>query len=154
MNKKQQEILNIIQEEYDYVKALLSGYEYDSNLVELYFDNSDSRYNKINNIIIISFPVDYDYNDFQNNRDKWDPWKIELVHEMIHEFQNTVRPEVSEEGIKLYNINQISPSIPRIGANGFSGNGHDETFYTAVDIFSSVLNTTGDDILKNPLKRI
>jgi hypothetical protein len=154
MNQKQQEILNTIQEEHDYIKTLLSGYEYDSNPIELYFDNSDSRYNRINNIIIISFPVDYEYNDFQNNRDNWDPWKIELVHEMIHEFQYIVSPVVSEEGNRLYNLNQISPSSPKSGSNGFSGNGHDEIFYTAVDIFASVLNTTGDDILKNPLKRI
>ena len=65
-----------------------------------------------------------------------------------------VSPVISEEGRRLYQINQISSSIPNKGANGFSGNGHDEIFYTVVDIFASFFNTTGDDLLKNPLRRI
>ena len=84
MNKKDLEILELIQNEYDYIKSLLIGYNYISNPVELYFDNSDSRYDKNKNIIIISFPDDYEYNDFKNNSGSWDAWKVELVHEMIH----------------------------------------------------------------------
>jgi hypothetical protein len=52
----------------------------------------------------------------------WPIWLRELVHEMLHEYQNKVPFQPNAEGIQLHSKHR------------FIGNGHDERFYTSIVI--------------------
>lgn len=145
-------IYEIIQKEHEHIKSLLTPYI--TNKVIVLFDGSDSRFDTINNTIIISFPTDFDVDEFENKSDNWQIWKIELVHEMVHEYQYIVKPEISEEGLKLFSLNQITPCKPKPNSFGFYGKDHNEVFYTVVDLFAKAFNTNSIDLLTNPRRRI
>lgn len=54
---------------------------------------------------------------------QWMLWKIELIHEMLHEFQGKVfRDKASHAGLRLYENNFRS----------ITGPGHDARFYSAI----------------------
>jgi hypothetical protein len=76
--------------------------------------------------------------------DIWPSWETELIHEMIHQYQQKVEFDATPEGIKLYEHFQES-SVKAKTTNegiGFFGNGHDERFYTAIVKFAEVMNLT------------
>ena len=72
----------------------------------------------------------------------WPSWKKELIHEMLHEYQDKVNFDATPEGSALFREFQETQTIPKISINGigFEGAGHDERFYTLICLFSVKFN--------------
>jgi hypothetical protein len=69
--------------------------------------------------------------------DAWPIWKIQLVHEMLHEYQAKVISSPSSVGICLH---------ARFRAT-FCGKGHDEKFFTAIAEKASYFGMTPEDLI-------
>jgi hypothetical protein len=67
---------------------------------------------------------------------EWPIWKRELVHEMLHEYQNKVIKKAS-------NIGSVLKS-----RSCFLGPGHDDKFYSAVAEKAKYFNFTPEDFFK------
>jgi len=98
----------------------------------------DSGYSDKGNKIIFRIP-DGNLEDFHKKNFSLYPylWETELLHEMLHEYQFKILTKPSLEGVQLFNKYQVNESTPKHFNNvsGFSGNGHNELFYTAIDRF-------------------
>jgi lipopolysaccharide/colanic/teichoic acid biosynthesis glycosyltransferase len=149
-------IVNEVNREYLKIKYLLesfSGSKYDSSIVLVLFDNSVSRYDIKTGQIIVSFPTDFEITSFNNDDFIWQEWKCSLYHEMIHEFQFKVSPDISIIGKELFSKFQVNEYVAKT-PHGFSMKGHNEIFYTSVEIFAKTMKIDPIDILTNPLRRI
>ena len=73
---------------------------------------------------------------------------------MVHEYQFEVIPEVSKEGQALFAQYQLSPEKPKPNTKGFVGKGHDEVFYTSVEIFARYLGVTGEKLITDGVRHI
>lgn len=94
-------------------------------------------YNHPKNQIINPIP-EGNFNDSDILDDsKWNIWKIQLVHEMLHEYQHKVVSRASPEGSNLYLKFK----------NSFSGKGHDEKFFTAIAKKASYFNLTPEELI-------
>ncbi len=67
----------------------------------------------------------------------WPIWKIQLVHEMLHEYQFKAVRLPSPQGVALQR---------RFGGS-FSGKGHDEKFFTAVAEKANYFDMTPEDLI-------
>lgn len=65
------------------------------------------------------------------------PWRIELIHEMLHEHQHKVVKTPSAAGKALF------AKRP----NAFDGQGHDERFYTAIADIAPKFGKTPEEFL-------
>jgi len=87
---------------------------------------------------IYIFVGDGDVTDWEFKRDMPEAaWRIELIHEMLHEHQHKLVQTPSIAGRALF--------AKRPGA--FSGNGHDERFYTAISDIAPKFGMTPEDFL-------
>ena len=68
----------------------------------------------------------------------WPIWKIQLVHEMVHEYQAKVVTSPSSEGVSLR---------ARFGRT-FWGKGHDEKFFTAIAEKASYFGMTPEQLVE------
>lgn len=71
------------------------------------------------------------------DEDGWPIWKIQLVHEMLHEYQYKAVTQPSDQGIELYTRFK----------NTFSGQGHDEKFFTAIAEKASYFCITAEELV-------
>jgi len=90
------------------------------------------------NKIIFRIP-DGNLEDFEKNNFSHYPvlWETELLHEMLHGYQFKILTQASLEGKKFFKNYQVNESTPKLfkDVSGFSGNGHNELFYTAIANF-------------------
>ena len=82
----------------------------------------------------------------------WPSWKKELIHEMLHEYQDKVNFKTIQQGIDLFHEFQETPAKPKISTKyhdlGFEGAGHDERYYTLLCIFSEQFNLSAIELKK------
>lgn len=69
----------------------------------------------------------------------WPIWKLQLIHEMMHEWQSKIGPTPGTEAKKL----AANPNLR------FAGPGHDEVFYQAIVDHSAYFGMTPTDFAKN-----
>jgi len=83
---------------------------------------TDSGYRHSRNLIIISFAEgnlnNYDILD----SNQWPVWKVDLIHEMLHEYEKKVMTEPTDAGRDLYSKHRRQ----------LGGPDHNELFYTAI----------------------
>ena len=91
-----------------------------------------SSYSRILNRILISI-VPGDINlDEEDALGRWSAWRSDLIHEMLHEFQDKVMTVATPEGAEL------NRSRSRV----FRGPGHDDRFYSAITDRATFFNLT------------
>ena len=78
-------------------------------------------------------------------------WETELLHEMLHEYQFKILTEPSSEGLQLFNRYQVNETTPKHfnGISGFSGNGHNELFYTSIDKFYNQYTNNVEEFIQH-----
>ena len=83
----------------------------------------------------------------------WPDWKPDLVHEMLHEYQYKVPMSPSPEGIRMFELYQRDEQTPKIAnhISGFSGPGHDASFYTALAKWSHHFGYTPEELMRRQL---
>jgi hypothetical protein len=67
------------------------------------------------------------------------PWRVTLLHEIVHEYQSKVVTDPSEEGVSLMTRHP----------NYFDGRGHDERFYTAIVEIAPAFELSADQFLES-----
>jgi hypothetical protein len=77
---------------------------------------------------------DYDTLDAE----AWPVWKIQLVHEMLHEYQHKAVSAPSQQGTALCQLYQKT----------FWGDGHDERFFTAIAEKAPYFGMTPEQLIK------
>jgi hypothetical protein len=68
----------------------------------------------------------------------WPVWKIQLIHEMLHEFQFKAVTSSSPAGIALCSAYQKT----------FWGQNHDDRFFTAIERHAGYFNMTPEQLIK------
>lgn len=72
------------------------------------------------------------------NADAWPVWKIDLVEELVHEYQDKVRPPVTDTARAL--SGRYGPF--------FAGPEHDGVFFSAVEVLASALKLEPDKLVR------
>jgi GNAT superfamily N-acetyltransferase len=147
-----------IQHAYEQIKRTIcpaQQVDYPSANIVIELLGSDSRYNPETEEFIISLPGDYEIGEFRDDDHRWQVWKVDLIHEMVHEYQYKVKPDASDNGTALFNQFQLTSEKKKPGQYyGFSEKGHDAVFYTCVDLFADCFNLSGEELITNRVKHI
>ena len=111
----------------------------DARPATLAVENSDRSggYSPSRDLLLVAVP-EGNLEDFHIlNARGWPIWKVELVHEMLHEFQSKRVDAPTPEGVAL---------CARFRRR-FSGGGHDDLFFTAVADRASYFGTSPEELI-------
>lgn len=99
--------------------------------------NGDAGYSASRNIIRIPIP-DGNLDDHDVlNAEAWPVWKVDLIEEMAHEYQDKAQPTTA-----------TARALQSKYGSRFDPKGHDETFFAAVEILAGKLDLSGEDLVK------